>query len=147
MSWLLFFVSVPLSIGTLEEGTFGVYDSSIVKCYPALLTIYIFRYVCIVRKVPQRRRMVAYLFVVLLLLPYVYFIIDVDHHPFRLPVHKWLFDPIWIFTIPTASFLTMDLREQNYSLKTFLIFTVLELTIVFYLWTHLWIIWTIYVLI
>lgn len=136
--WLLLCVSALITVGTIPNELFFGYGS-IVKAFAALLVVYWLRSVILMRDVSKRQRVFAYSAILIALLPYVYTFLNLYNPPFRLSVHKWIGDPIWVFTVPTMSFIVFDLRDQPKNLARFLIRSSVELILVFPVWTVSWI--------
>ena len=136
--WLLLIASVLMAVGIIPTEMFFGYGSFL-KAYVVLSSIYLIRGVSILRQIPKRQRSFVFCLGLVSLLPFVYFFLNLYNPPFRLPMHKWIGDPVWVFAVPTLSFIAFDISKHQRSLKRFLIHSGVELAIVFPIWTVIWI--------
>ena len=94
--------------------------------YGVLFTIYLWRYWSIRSQHSTRSMKVIFVIVLIGCFPYVYL------------GTGYIEAPIWIFAIPAFSFLTFDLSGIGCSRDLFLIRSLLEVTIFFWIWSIVW---------
>lgn len=111
---------------------------SIAKAYGPLVVIYSFRLIYSLTDVDRNKLAFIYFAVIFTLVPFVYCNLNLLRHPFRLAIHEWVGDPIWVFAIPAISFFMIEYRAKNISRKNFLLVVVLELFLLFPIWTFAW---------
>lgn len=137
MVGLLSIASVLMAVGIIPDEVFSAYGS-LVKAYGVLLVIYSVRGVSILKGVEISKRPFLYCLAIVALLPFVFFFLNLYDSQFRFPLHKWVGDPIWVFAIPTISFIAFDLTEKQ-DINRFLIYSPAELIFCFPIWTIVWI--------
>lgn len=106
----------------------------------AILTIYYWRYQITTSESARTVKAIKFAGTLLLLLPYVYIYAGLIADWARLPTSKWLGDPVWVYAIPTVSFVVFDLRQNSISPRTCLLRSVAELVVIVPAWTYAWII-------
>jgi hypothetical protein len=105
-------VGLLAAIGRISEHAFADMCKSL-KAYAVLLTIYAWRFMLIQSQTNNRMKCIAFVLIFATCLPYIYLCIgSMFNAPFGLPPSKWIGTPIWIFAVPTLSFLTFDLNNR-----------------------------------
>lgn len=80
-------------------------------------------------------RLAMFAVLIVLTLPYIYYTGALIADSYRIPASKWLGDPVWVYTVPTVSFVTLDLRFHPRHWRNFLTTSMIELFIAIPVWT------------
>ena len=137
---LLLTASVALltSIGQIDRHAFGDLGT-LIKGYAALINIYFWRLITTRTKTDQRMKWAYLLFIQIATLPYLYFCVDsIFNAPFGLPPSKWIGTPVWIFMIPTLSFMMFDVHDKWCEMTAFATRSAIEIVILFLVWSYVW---------
>ena len=132
-------VALLTAVGQISDASFDNWGK-LIKAHALLVTIYGWRFVLINSQFLENRRWQLFALILLCSLPYIYvFIGSMFNKPFGLPLSKWLGSPIWIFAVPTCSFLAFDTSRKWSNPRPFVIRSLVELTIVFHVWSFIWV--------
>jgi hypothetical protein len=106
----------------------------------AMIALYCWRFCIRASEANRATKMLLFAATLLIVLPYVYRYAGLIAGWARLPVSKWLGDPVWIYAVPVASFALFDLRRKSVSTIAFVLRSAVELLIIVPLWTYVWLI-------
>ena len=104
----------------------------------AILVIYCWRFRLVGSGNSRATNIISFTATLLVLLPYIYVFAGLIADWARLPISKWLGDPVWVFAVPVASFAIFDLRQKHRSVGGYLCRSGLELFLFFPIWTFVW---------
>jgi hypothetical protein len=80
-------------------------------------------------------------------LPYIWFLVVLDwQNPFVYRVSCWVYDPIAIWAVPTASFAWDVTRRTPWTCEAYLLRTVVEIAVVIPAWLVFWVFVSFFVL-
>jgi hypothetical protein len=131
-------VAVLAAIGQLHKHAFGD-TGTLIKAYAALLTIYAWRFAGTRSENTSRTKWFVLLATFACCLPYIYACVgSMFNEPFGLPPSKWIGTPVWIFAIPFLSFWFFDLNDKWCSPTAFLIRSLIEIVVLFLVWSYIW---------
>lgn len=114
------------------------FNGMTIKVVATMLTIYAWRYVICSVELSLIKMALAYSALFISILSYIYFCVSFINEPFGEPLSKWIGDPVWIFAIPSTSFLLFDIVKVWCEPFRFLIRSAIELVVVFPLWSSIW---------
>lgn len=114
------------------------FNGMAIKAFATIITIYVWRYVLCSAKLTPKQMSLAYFALLISILPYIYFAVFFINEPFGEPLSKWIGDPIWVFAIPTISFLIFDLKNIWCKPLGFFIRSIIEIIIIFTIWSSIW---------
>ena len=130
-------IAILAAIGRLPEEAIRN-DGKIFRAYIALLTIYAWRSQILAPQISRRAKWCVTLASFLVCLPYIYLCVgSMFNSPFNVSPTKWIGTPIWIYSIPFASFFLFDLRNVWTSRSAFVNRTMIEI-LLFFPWTFFW---------
>ena len=117
----------------------GMWVNPFVTC----VAIYFWRY-RIVQLASWQLRLSMFVLLIALTLPLIYRTGALVADFARIPLSKWLGDPLWIYTVPTASFFLFDLKTAARSQRAMLIASCVELFVAIPAWTVCCLYWQLY---
>lgn len=106
----------------------------------AMFVVYYWRFQIASSEKTRVAKCTMFTVVLAVLLPYIYWSAGLIADWARLPLSKWVGDPVWVYAVPIVSFALFDLRRQAPSRRTYLIRNAAEMIVLIPAWTYTWII-------
>jgi hypothetical protein len=120
-------------------GSLSTLPVSLLHAIPLLAVLYVVKYRILTLRVQPWLGLLLYFLVVAALLPYLYCRATVAfNNDFASPL-DWIWGPIEVFMVPTASFLYDVLTRKRPSLKFYTARSLLEILIFIPLWDYVWV--------
>lgn len=139
-------IALLSSIGRIDRHDFSEFGI-LIQVYVVLINIYAWRFITTRLKLDQRFKWACFLAISLGCLPSLYFCVgSVFNDPFALPMSKWIGTPIWIFMIPSLSFVVFDLNDKWCTTSAFLGRSIIEMALIFPVWSIVWAFIQLYIL-
>lgn len=136
-------VAILLGVASMFHSHSKPYDQHVgmwVNPFAACVAIYFWRFR--ISQLPSRRMRVAmFAILVALTLPFIYWTGALIADWSRIPISKWLGDPIWVYAVPILSFLALDLRNRPRNRSRFLVASSFELFVAIPAWTVICLFW------
>ncbi|PNY36706.1 hypothetical protein C2E31_11345 [Rhodopirellula baltica] len=105
-----------------------------------IVTIYYWRFHIATSSTTRVVKVIAFVAMLLGLLPYLYLYSGLLADWSRMPVSRWVGDPVWVYAIPACSFMAFDLRKDPRRLNAYLLGSIAEVVVIVPVWTYAWII-------
>jgi hypothetical protein len=111
-----------------------------VNPFAACVAIYFWRF-RISQSHSPRMRIAMFTILVAVTLPFIYWNGALIADWARIPMSKWLGDPLWVYTVPTISFFALDLRNNPRERRAFVVTSCFELLLAIPAWTIICLLW------
>jgi hypothetical protein len=126
------------ALSNVRDETFGD-GAFLFRDYAVLAVIYFGRFHIRRTSVSRTEAMSLFGLLVLSLLPFVYWYICTTPDDNVRTVGKWIGDPVGVFAVPCTSFLIFDMQRKREGWKSYVLRTIVELSIAFPVWNIAWV--------